>query len=478
MKKTILLALLAVAVAAMPAFASVQNVKVSGSIDSTYIYRENFDFGLKPNAADFSQIEDTSQSDLITQATLRVDADLTDQVSTTIELINERVWEQTTASSTDVDLHLAFVTLREMLYSPLTVIVGRQAFHYGNSLIIDSRGPNITAPTDSGIDAVAEDLTKQRAQDAVRLVFDYNPLTLELLYSRIDTGTAGAARDSISDDIHLYGINGNYELGDSMNSVVEAYFFSRIDQTPNPGTGASTGTKSDTTYVPGFRVSTNPIEGLNVQTELAWQRGNNVSDSTTTNDNEQREAFAAQFIANYQVPVLEEYKPVAQYVFTHLTGDQNPDDRASANVAGTQASTNRDTAWDPLYENQSGGKIYNTLFTFSNSNIHEVSLQANPIEDVTTKVTWSGLWLDKKINDGSPLSNLALIQPNAVTTGNLAIDRGNKGLGYEVDVDAIYDYTEDVQIGASLGWFVPGDVFNSTNDSVASQAIVHGNVNF
>ncbi len=476
MKKVILLALLAVAVAAVPAFASVQNVKVSGSIDSTYIYRDNFDFGLKPNAADFSQIEDTSQSDLITQATLRVDADLTDQVSTTIQLINERVWEQDSGTTNSgVDLNLAFVTLREMLYSPLTVIVGRQAFRYGNSLVIDSNGPNNAAPADSGINNVADDLTKQKAQDAVRLVFDYNPLTLELLYSRIDTGTSGASLDRVTDDIHLYGINGNYELGDSMNSVVETYFFARIDQSPNDGTPSAT--KSDTTYVPGFRVSTSPIEGLNVQTELAWQRGNNVSTTATTNDNEKREAMAAQFIANYQVPVLEEYKPVAQYVFTHLSGDQNPNDRASADVVGPQASTNKDTAWDPMYENQSGGKIYNTLFNYSNANIHEVSLQANPVEDVTTKVTWTGLWLDKKIDAGN--GTLALLQPNATAaTGNLSVDTGNKELGYEVDVDAIYDYTEDVQIGASLGWYIPGDVFNAANDSVASQAIVHGNVNF
>jgi hypothetical protein len=476
MRKTILLALLAVAVAAAPAFASVQNVKVSGSIDSTYIYRENFDLGLEnTTTTPVSQIEDTHQSDLITQATLRVDADLTDQVSTTIQLINERVWEQDSgATNSGVDLNLAFVTLREMLYSPLTVIVGRQAFHYGNSLVIDSNGPNNAAPADSGITNVADDLTKQKAQDAVRLIFDYNPLTLEVLYSKIDTGTAGATEDHITDDVNLYGINGNYELGDSMNSVVEAYFFARIDQSTNDG-GTGEGTKSDTTYVPGFRVSTSPIEGLNVQTELAWQRGNNVSSSTTTNDNEQREAMAAQFIANYQVPVLEEYKPVAQYMFTHLSGDSNPNDRQD-NSVGPSASVNRDTAWDPMYENQSGGKIYNTLLNHSNANIHEVSLQVNPVEDVTTKVTWTGLWLDKKIDAGN--GTLALLQPNAATTGNLSVDTGKKGSGYEVDVDAIYDYTEDVQIGASLGWFVPGNVFNATNDSVASQAIVHGNVNF
>ena len=121
MRKSILVAVvLMVALVAVPAFASVQNVKVSGSIDTTYLFRDNFDLG-----ADV--IGDEQQSLFITQTTLQVDADLTDQVSATVALINERAWDQAegTADDTDVDLNLAYVTLREMLYSPLTVVVGR-----------------------------------------------------------------------------------------------------------------------------------------------------------------------------------------------------------------------------------------------------------------------------------------------------------------------------------------------------------------
>ena len=47
MKRTLLIALLAVAVAftATPAFASVQNIKLSGDIQSTFISRSQFDLG-------------------------------------------------------------------------------------------------------------------------------------------------------------------------------------------------------------------------------------------------------------------------------------------------------------------------------------------------------------------------------------------------------------------------------------------------
>ena len=484
MRKSILLAVvLMVAFVAVPAFASVQNVKVSGSIDSTFLSRTNFDLG-------FDLDGDETQNLFITQTTLQVDADLTDQVSATVGLINERPWNtgSETGATTDIDLYLAYVTLREMLYSPLTVVVGRQEFSYGNSLVVDSGGTNNAAPGDSNL-GVAGDLTKQTVQDAVRLIFDYNPLTLEVLYSKLDSRTNVLANDA-RDDIDLYGVNSTYELGDDLNTQVEAYFFARIDKLALAGRGGTT--KSDTVYVPGLRASADILDGLNVQGEVAWQRGNRVNTTSgAENDNQQREAMAAQIISNYQIPNdvlpdgLEEYKPSLQYVYTYVSGDSNPNDTATQGAAGTYTQ-NTWTAWDPMLENQGGRKIYNALFNLSNAHIHAVKLTANPMEDVTTSVTWTGLSLDKDINGGN--RSFGLLQPDgggAIALGTSQYKVDEKSLGYEIDVEAIYDYTEDVQIGATLGWFVPGDIFDVTPvafanelDNVASQAIIHGIVNF
>jgi len=146
MRKSIILAVaLMVALVTVPAFASVQNVKISGSVDSTYLFRDNFDLGTNVTG-------DEQQSLFITQTIVQIDADLTDQVSTTVGLINERVWDSTNADvNYNVDLYLAYVTLREMLYSPLTVVAGRQVFSYGNSLIVDATGTNNAAPLESGL---------------------------------------------------------------------------------------------------------------------------------------------------------------------------------------------------------------------------------------------------------------------------------------------------------------------------------------
>ena len=127
-----------------------------------------------------------------------------------------------------------------------------------------------------------------------------------------------------------------------------------------------------------------------------------------------------------------------------------------------------------MFENQSGGKIYNSLFNLTNAHIQEVSLKVKPIEDVTTKLGWTGLWLDKELNDND---TIALLQPDGGTAA-IAWEEDETYLGCEIDWDTVYDYTEDVQIGASFGWFNPGDVFDSDNEKTASQAILHANVNF
>ncbi len=455
--KKILLSLLAVALFAMPAYASVQNIKVSGDVESSYLYRTNFDFGLN------SDNSDEAQSLFITQTRLRVDADLTDNVAATVALINERVWNGTaTTSSTDIDLNLAYVTLREMLYSPLTVVIGRQDFRYGNSLIIDSAGPNNAAPGDSGLNNVAEDMSKQSAFDAVRAILDYNPLTVELAFVELNPGHTTLA--TTEDDAKLYGINASYEFGDDMDSMMEAYIWKKVDKSSQD----TLGDKADTILVKGLRGAISPTERLSLQLEWAMQTGNKDLGSGIAR---KRRAHIVQALASFQLPILEEYAPVAMYGFTKATGDNSMNNDDSGYY----------TAWDPLYENQAGGKIYNTLFSMSNFIIHELSLSAVPIEDVTAKVSLASLWLERQYDEDN---HVALNQPDSSTanvTGYIDSKADASHLGKEFDIDLTYDYTEDVQLGASVGWFFPGSVFrlsDSENRNAAKQFLMNCLVKF
>ena len=124
------------------AYAEVQNVKVSGDINILGVLRNNFDLsnpGNPPSSATQTK-ENDKAGFFATQTRVRIDADLTDNVMATVRLINERNWTSETNSSTDIDLDLAYVTLKEFLYSPLTLTLGRQELRFGNQFIIGNAG--------------------------------------------------------------------------------------------------------------------------------------------------------------------------------------------------------------------------------------------------------------------------------------------------------------------------------------------------
>lgn len=478
MLRKLTLVIAAVALLASPAFAAVQNVKVSGKIDSSYIIRDRFDLG--------SQIDNgrRNQSFAMTQTQLRVDADLSDNVQTVIQLLNERAWGTdlgTSGANNNLDINLAYVTLREFLYSPLTLVIGRQILHYGNGFIVGDGGPNNSGSGNIG--NFAGDMTWATAHDAVKAILDYKPLTVDIFVAKEDSNVIAGNSDK-NDDVDLFGINANYQLGDDMNSVVEAYFFGKIDRSDNVGVGGPF-EKTNKVYVPGLRASTNPISGLNLQAEVAWQTGVRTDNTGGSVVNEDRDALGLQGIINYQVKQedVEKYKPVLQGVYTFVSGDADP---GATDVTGAGHKRSKFEGWDPMFESQASGKIYNALFNLTNAHIAEVSAAVTPIEDVTTKLSWTQLWnveaLDRQLSS-TPTglgSGTFLVQPDGTSVSGTAVT-SNRHLGQEIDADIMYNYTEDVLIGLNLGLFFPGDAFAETSSvsrKTASQAIAHVAVTF
>lgn len=485
MNKKLILAMLMVAVMAVPAFASVQNVKVSGFVNSAYLYRDRFDLA---DTGDGTNVPQFEQHLFITWTGLRVDADLTDKVKAMVQLLNERPWGDdnvaAATSNNEVVVHLANVQLNDILDSNVSATVGRQQFNYGNGFIVGTIGQNNETSTGNALSTVAVDQTIRTAYDGVKLVVDYNPLVVDLIAVKVDSNNSAGGSGAKDDDIDLFGANFNYQLGDQWNSVLEAYFFSRIDQAVKTKTALTVeGAKADSVYTPGLRASTNPIKGLNVQGEVAWQLGNRAQTAALDDNNQQREALGAQVIANYQIPFEKtaKWNPVVTGVYTYVSGDTNA---PITDDLSRPSSSEKWTAWDPLFENQGGGKIYNVLFDLTNCHIVEVSTQVNPMEDVTAKFTWTGMWLDKSIYTvvgGSRLGNGTLAAGTFFlpdTTAWTPRITSNRGLGYEVDADFTYDYTEDVQLGLSLGWFFPGNTFDSSFNDNAKQALASLNVAF
>jgi len=375
--KKLLLALLILAVMAAPAFASIQSMKVTGSLSSKFVSQNDMDLG-----ADSGQT-DWNSDFFLTITRLRFDADLTDNVAATVELINEREWDNYDSSSADesaVDINQAFVVLREMLYSPLTVIIGRQRFSYSNGLLMSSA---ITQDTGLATNSYSSDFTKQKAFDAIRAILDYDPLKVEVFYAKLDQNHGSQTQRY--DERDMFGVDAMYDFGDDMNTQLEGYFFVQYDDIND---NQADGENKDTLYVPGFRVSTNPLEGVSLAVEYAHMYGN---DYVGGNLSQERNANAAQIDTSYQIPVLEDYEPVLQYVFTFVSGDLNTE-------TATQAWETQNKGWEGelMFEGLGGNQIWDNLFAVENLLIHDVSLTLTPLEDVTTTLSWIGLLLELK----------------------------------------------------------------------------------
>jgi len=144
--------------------------------------------------------------------------------------------------------------------------------------------------------------------------------------------------------------------------------------------------------------------------------------------------------------------------------------------------------WDPVYRGkfdsllrefqsagfylpaQSGATIPATFNHITNSytNQHQFSLHAkvSPLEDlvVDNKISW--FVADKGIRS----------TPSGFASASAT--KRERFIGTEYDVQAIYDYTDDVQIGAVYGVFFPGDVFRTPFDDTAQELVTTVSVKF
>ena len=405
-------------------FAAVENIKVSGDITAQAISRD-----LSLGGAVGTDQEDF----LFSQIRLKFDTDLTENVAAVISLINERLWGTETVATTDIDLDLGYVELKEFLYGPLTLIVGRQNLRYGNALIIGDPDTNQTAsgatptqPIGTTTVPVIGDLSLRKSFDAVRANFDYSPYTLDLIYAKVTEGTT-----NIAEDVTLFGANLSYQWG-FYNGITEVYFF---------GSEKSPGTTSqdveDKVYVVGARLQCDLNDNLTLGLEGAYQFG----DISTA---EGLSAWAYQLITEYRF--LNDYNAKIGFSYTFLSGDDS--------------GTGDSEAWDPMFEDQTPAEILNILGSNTNAHLIRLSGSLMPKEDLTLGLIYCKSILAEKLGSFSPASG-----PASGNTYTVASEE--RDFGDEIDAYLVYDYTEDVQFKLIGAWFIPGDMFASSNDDVA-----------
>jgi hypothetical protein len=423
-------------------------VKVSGDIIASGVARNSFNL-TNGNPGDKNNIK---QSFIMSQIRVRIDADLTDNVMATVRLINERVWngQYDTASSgnSDIDLDLAYVTLKEFLYSPLTLTIGRQEIKFGNGLIIGNAG---------GVNDVANipnDLSERKAFDALRATLNYDPLVVDLIYAKVKQ-----ADTTRNNTINLAGVNATYSLNSKVD--LSAYYFNKRNNDADVTDVSESKGKADQANTLGALISVRPIENLTTSLETAFQFGKN--DSTNTNAS-RHDAWALQAMADYTFAKVK-MTPSIGASYTYLSGGES--------------TATRNGGWDSMFYDQALNNITYALLPFSNMSVVNLRASAKPVEDVTISANY-GYYDRAKSEAGATLTSPASSDGSSSSSksylSNAALS-GKSHLGDALDITAIYDYTEDVQLGLTGGLFIPGKAF-SEERRTATQIIGSMKVTF
>lgn len=471
------------------AYAETQSVKVSGDLTIRGLYRDRYDYLPKAQEIELDPrvgVTTTTQDWFMSTAEVQVDADLTDNVQTVIRLLNQRDWNVYSKSiqatdgwanngnattlamngrggytentnEFDVIIDLAYVTLKNFIYSPLTVTIGRQDLWFGKGFIV---GLNLQNP---GTTISAPEYTAATAFDGIKAVLDYDPWTITGIYSKVWENAIQA-----TDDVDLWGINVGY-LFNAYKGEAEAYWFYKKDNQvdkfwdgKNPGNNV---------HNVGIRGSFDPLDVVTLAGEAVVQVGTYVgSRYQRAYRNRLAGALDGSIECRYWTDKFA-WKPKVGAEYIWYSGNENEGNPAQA--TGTW------TGFDGMYRGKFDsairefvGKFYasgrygiepDTLQSCPDAswtNQHQIvflgSLQ--PMDSVMLKANYNLFWNQEKydVSDGK-----------------------SKGfVGQEIDLQANWDYTEDVSFNLLAGWFVPGTVYDKNTNNTATDVVGSVKVSF
>ncbi len=473
MGKFILVGLLAFAVALSgTAYAEVQNIKVGGDIDMKAIAHYNYDLkekniNIPGGGAAFSGAvvaNDDNSMFYLSTVHLTVDADLTDNVSTHVRLLNQRVWDADGVQAGDIYLDAAYVVLKEFLYSPLTVIVGKQDLNYGTGFIV---GPGLLADpqgafatTGTGTQAsIGQEFSAYNTYDAIRIILDFAPVTVEGLIAKInETGVP-------DDDQDLYGALVNYKL-DQWNAEIEPYWFYKNDHSAVLPFFDSVGTSAydvNIVHTIGLRLAGSPMENLRINAEGAGQLGE-VQERTLLLQRD-REAYAANIDVRYTF-AESNMTPVLGVGWVYFSGEDGVNENPTAATTSFALQANQQqldnvNSWDGMYR----GNFYTYIQDFL-TGFNDVSLYTTADPTDTAATTNRHLFYGDV--SFKPMEDVTLwARYTHARFDEAPSNRRSEHAGDELDLKASYAYTEDVGLAVGGGFFLPGGYYDDAPNSNA-----------
>jgi len=412
----ILIAVFAVALIA-PAFSAVENVKVGGDISIYGVLRGDFDISSAPTGKKNEDIHFFQ-----TSARVYVSADLSDNVSAMVRLINERNWgyvntltnpinDRYVNTDTDIDLDLGYIQVKDLLTPGLNLTVGRQEIQLGEGLVVGSAyNAYYNAYSEDynyPVDLAAKDLGLQKAFDAVKLDYTASavPLSVTAFLSKIDEELY-----KNNEEVTLYGLNLGYKVADIAD--LEVYYVRKAEDKPAD-------VRLDTA---GIRVVSKipAIENFNLKGEYAKQFGKVKS----LDEN----------FKGWALLLGGEYK---------FSANMEPTIKVNYNLfSGPKENETDVKEWVPVFPSNIGSRIGPLFYAYDAWNIYNVEsnlkvlnigFSLKPVEKLTLSL--DGYWLktDEKI-------------------------AGYDDVGKEIDLGIEYKYSEDLVFGLSLGKIFADDL--------------------
>ena len=423
--KKMLLSILAAAILvglSLPVLAAVENVKVGGDIGVKMIYRNNFDF-VKDRVG--RRLKD-QQHFIHSAIRVYVTADLSQNVSTMVRLINERDWETQNLAAAPEDyndflLDLGYIKASDLLTKGLTLTVGRQEILLGEGLVVGSAYNYSNYPINFGLRGASNDLGIRKSFDAVKLDYAIEnvPVSITAFMAKIDEtygGPVGRPAHPGSPehpgDVTLYGAALKWA---PENFSLEPYFVSKVTAYNEPKDILMTGGVRGEVKLPA-------VEGLSLKGEYAHQFGDNgVANGEYT-------GWAGYVGGSYEFPVS--MKPAVSLTYSRYSGkkstDPSPDSKAWVPVYPANIASRIGAIAYPALAGVVGG------VPESNAQVIKVGFGLKPLEKLGMSLNYY---------------NLRLVE----TAPGVS-----KAVGNEIDLSLTYAYTEDLSFGLDIGYFLKG----------------------
>jgi hypothetical protein len=420
-------------------FAAVENIKVSGDLTAYGVVRSDFTLGSHDPAVYLGKATAANDdvSVLASVANLRFEADLTEDILATITMTDERVWG---LAADNVYASEAYVTIKNFLNSSMTIKVGKQPVHlYEDVIFGDFDGPtNFLATSGSAFDkGMIYDLSPRKNPEGIVAEYDFAaiaPLKLTGGYLKINEGGTSWTNAALNDDTNVYYADLAYMYKDI--PIASLFYVGRHTQDKAIVNLVPNGKNNVDNY--GARFVVSPMQDLILLVGAIYQYQN----QTNLTPGDVRESAMGYLLCVQYTLSQVAWKPVLGFSFSFASDK-----------------------WDIMYENASNASIMNAVVADTDGLVAGATLSFRPLEDLGVKIRYANARLYKA--NTMIYSNFA----------NYAVTR-YKEIGNEVDVSAVYDYTEDVQLGLEGGVFMPGRAFAKSNRETAKQAIGTLKVNF